>query len=70
MIASIDDPYSLERLKSPRMNVAVSVMVDHLYDRTMCRCVCLLVNRVQFLREQSYQAHHQAIEYREPACAS
>lgn len=28
-----DDPYSLEQLKSPRMNVAVvRPLIDHLYD--------------------------------------
>ena len=59
----IDDPYSLDQLKSPRMNVAVvRPLVDHLYDPTDVSIVyCLLVNRVQFLREQSYQAHHQTV---------
>ena len=63
VIASIDDPYSLEQLKSPRMNVAVvRPLVDHLYDPDDVSVVyCLLVNRVQFLREQSYQAHHQTV---------
>ncbi|TKA64278.1 hypothetical protein B0A49_06591, partial [Cryomyces minteri] len=33
IIASIDDPYSLEQLKSPRMNVAVvRPLVEHLYN--------------------------------------
>ncbi|KAK0308844.1 hypothetical protein LTR01_004723 [Friedmanniomyces endolithicus] len=63
IIASIDDPYSLEQLKSPRMNVAViRPLVEHLYDPDDVSIVyCLLVNRVQFLREQSYQAHHQTV---------
>ncbi|KAK3066618.1 hypothetical protein LTR53_016964 [Teratosphaeriaceae sp. CCFEE 6253] len=63
IIASIDDPYSLEQLKSPRMNQAVlRPLVDHLYDPDDVSIVyCLLVNRVQFLREQSYQAHHQTV---------
>lgn len=54
----LDDPYSTEQLKSPRMNVAiVRPLVEHLYDQDDVSIVfCLLVNRVQFLREQSYQA--------------
>jgi hypothetical protein len=45
------------------MNVAVvRPLVDHLYDADDVSVVfCLLVNRVQFLREQSYQAHHQTV---------
>nr|POE96930.1 calcium channel yvc1 [Quercus suber] len=63
ILATIDDPYSLEQLKSPRMNVnVVRPLVDHLYDPDDVSIVyCLLVNRVQFLREQSYQAHHQTV---------
>lgn len=59
----VDDPYSLEQLKSPRMNVAViRPLVEHLYDPDDVSIVyCLLVNRIQFLREQSYQAHHQTV---------
>ncbi|WPH04365.1 Hypothetical protein R9X50_00725500 [Acrodontium crateriforme] len=63
IIAGIDDPYSIEQLKSPRINVSViRPLVDHLYDPDDVSVVyCLLVNRVQFLREQSYQAHHQTV---------
>lgn len=45
------------------MNVAVvRPLVDHLYDPDDVSIVyCLLVNRVQFLREQAYQAHHQTV---------
>lgn len=45
------------------MNVAVvRPLVDHLYDPDDVSVVyCLLVNRIQFLREQSYQAHHQSV---------
>lgn len=59
----VDDPYSVDQLKSPRLNNAVvRPMVDHLYDPEDVSIVyCLLVNRVQFLREQSYQAHHQTV---------
>ncbi|KAL1303277.1 hypothetical protein AAFC00_006685 [Neodothiora populina] len=63
VIASIDDPYSLEQLKGPRMNVAVvRPLLDHLYDPEDVSVVyCLLVNRVQFMREQAFQAHHQTV---------
>lgn len=63
VIASIDDPYSLDQLKSPRMNGAiVRPLVDHLYDPDDVSIVyCLLVNRCQFLRNQSYLAHHQTV---------
>lgn len=45
------------------MNHAViRPLVDHMYDPDDVSIVyCLLVNRVQFLREQSYQAHHQTV---------
>lgn len=45
------------------MNAAVvRPLVDHLYDPDDVSIVyCLLVNRVQFFREQSYQAHHQTV---------
>ncbi|OTA38593.1 hypothetical protein BTJ68_01379 [Hortaea werneckii EXF-2000] len=61
--ASIDDPYSNEQLRSPRMNAAViRPLVDHIYDPDDVSIIyCLLVNRIQFLREQSYQAHHQTV---------
>ena len=61
--ASIDDPYSYDQLKSPRMNVAVvRPLVDHIYDPDDVSIVfCLLVNRSQFLREQTYRSHHQSV---------
>ena len=45
------------------MNISViRPLVDHLYDPDDVSVVyCLLVNRMQFLREQSYQAHHQSV---------
>lgn len=45
------------------MNISViRPLVDHLYDPDDVSVVyCLLVNRMQFLREQSYQAHHQTV---------
>lgn len=45
------------------MNISViRPLVDHLYDPDDVSVVyCLLVNRMQFMREQSYQAHHQTV---------
>ncbi|KAL8756972.1 MAG: hypothetical protein Q9199_002562 [Rusavskia elegans] len=63
VIDHIDDPYSLEQLRAPRMNILmVRPMVDRLYALNDISIVyCLLVNRVQFLREQTYHAHHQTV---------
>ncbi|KAL8858657.1 MAG: hypothetical protein Q9198_010673, partial [Flavoplaca austrocitrina] len=63
VIDHIDDPYSLEQLRSPRMNaLMVRPMVDRLYALNDISIVySLLVNRVQFLREQTYHAHHQTV---------
>ncbi|KAL8675532.1 MAG: hypothetical protein Q9168_000044 [Polycauliona sp. 1 TL-2023] len=63
VIDHIDDPYSLEQLRAPRMNaLMVRPMVDRLYALHDISIVyCLLVNRVQFLREQTYHAHHQTV---------
>ncbi|OCK86148.1 hypothetical protein K432DRAFT_316847 [Lepidopterella palustris CBS 459.81] len=63
VLASIDDPYTMDQLKEPRMNILiVKPLVDRLYDPDDVSIIyCLLVNRVQFLREQSFQAHHQTV---------
>lgn len=59
VITSIDDPYSLEQLRAPRINVAiVRPLVNRLWDREDISIVyCLLVNKLQFLREQAFEAH-------------
>ena len=59
VIASIDDPYSLEQLRAPRINVAiVRPLVKKLCDRQDDSLIyCLLVNKLQFLREQAFEAH-------------
>jgi len=48
---------------SPRVNVTiVRPLVEHLYDADDASVVyCLLINRSQFLREQTYQAYQQSI---------
>ncbi|EOD45061.1 putative nonselective cation channel protein [Neofusicoccum parvum UCRNP2] len=60
ILASIDDPYTPSALKDPRMNaLIVRPLVERLYSPKDCSVVyCLLVNRVQFLHEQNYHAHH------------
>ncbi len=59
VIVSIEDPYSQEQLRAPRINVAVvRPLVNRLWDHEDISIVyCLLVNRLQFLREQAFQAH-------------
>ncbi|KAF1977044.1 hypothetical protein BU23DRAFT_527334 [Bimuria novae-zelandiae CBS 107.79] len=63
VLASIEDPYNMEQLKEPRMNVLiVKPLVDRLYDADDISIVyCLFVNRMQFLREQQFQHHHQTV---------
>ena len=50
----MDDPYTLDQLKAPRLNnLVVKPLVDKLYNPDDLSVVyCLLANRVQFLRHQ------------------
>ena len=63
-MAVIEDPYTVDQLREPRMNVLiVKPLVDRLYDEDDISIVyCLLVNRMQFLREQQFQQHHQTVD--------
>ena len=63
IITSIDDPYSVEQLKAPRINIAIiRPLVDKYYDlKDISIIYCLLVNKVQFTREHSIQPHHQSL---------
>ncbi|KAH6683606.1 hypothetical protein F5X68DRAFT_171819 [Plectosphaerella plurivora] len=65
VIASIDDPYTLQELRAPRMNMlVVRPLVDKLHnngDGDIWAVYCLLVNRVQFLRSQHSQSMHQTV---------
>ena len=63
IINSIDDPYSLEQLKGPRMNISVvRPLVDSYYNlQDVSIIYCLLTNRTQFIREQSFATHHQTV---------
>ncbi|KAH3947759.1 hypothetical protein HBI24_206050 [Parastagonospora nodorum] len=64
VLAVIEDPYTIEQLREPRMNVLiVKPLVDRLYNEDDISIVyCLLVNRMQFLREQQFQQHHQTVD--------
>jgi hypothetical protein len=64
VLAVIEDPYTTEQLREPRMNVLiVKPLVDRLYNEDDISIVyCLLVNRMQFLREQHFQQHHQTVD--------
>ncbi|EDU49334.1 nonselective cation channel [Pyrenophora tritici-repentis] len=64
VLAVIEDPYTVDQLREPRMNVLiVKPLVDRLYDDEDISIVyCLLVNRMQFLREQQFQQHHQTVD--------
>ena len=59
VINSIDDPYSIEQLRAPRINVAiVRPLVNRLWNgKDVSIIYCLLVNKLQFLREQAFEAH-------------
>ncbi|KAI9745207.1 MAG: hypothetical protein M1818_001485 [Claussenomyces sp. TS43310] len=63
IIEAIDDPYSIEQLKDPRMNVAVvRPLVDKLFKLQDVSIVyCLLVNRTQFLQEHTTAPHAQSV---------
>ncbi|ETS85464.1 hypothetical protein PFICI_03489 [Pestalotiopsis fici W106-1] len=58
IIATLEDPYTLNELRGPRLNVIiVRPLVNRLYDPDDPSVVyCLLANRIQFLREQSSSA--------------
>lgn len=57
--ASLDDPYSLEQLRAPRITASVvRPLMNRLWAiRDASLVYCLLVNKVQFLREQSFKGH-------------
>ena len=59
VINSIDDPYSIDQLRAPRINVAiVRPLVNRLWDEKDVSIIyCLFVNKLQFLREQAFEAH-------------
>lgn len=63
IIDSIDDPYSIDQLKAPRMNITIiRPLVDEYYaSQDLSIIYCLLVNRAQFIREHAFVTHHQTV---------
>ncbi|WYZ43354.1 hypothetical protein EsH8_VI_001053 [Colletotrichum jinshuiense] len=59
IMASIDDPYSLDQLSDPRMNVLiVRPLVERLFHpKDITIVYCLLANRLYFLRQQATSVH-------------
>ncbi|RSL51152.1 hypothetical protein CEP54_011553 [Fusarium duplospermum] len=69
-LASIDDSYTLESFRAPKLNaLLVRPLVDRLHDPEDISIVyCLLANRVHFLREQSDLAHQSVNAARATLC--
>lgn len=63
IISNIADPYTLEQLRAPRLNTSVvRPLMQQFYDMHDISIVyALLVNRLQFLRDQSYQVHYLSV---------
>lgn len=59
VIDSLEDPYSLDQLRAPRINASVvRPLANRLFDlNDISVAYCLLVNKLQFLREQTFTAH-------------
>ena len=70
VIASLDDPYSLDQLRAPRINVSVvRPLLNRIWAfKDVSIVYCLLVNKLQFLREQGFQAHHTINNTRAQLC--
>jgi len=65
IISVVEDYLSLEQLRDVRLNVSViRPLVDKLYEQDDISIVyCLLVNRAQFLSEQSHLSNRQNVNY-------
>lgn len=59
VVDSLEDPYSLDQLRAPRINASVvRPLANRLFDlNDVSVPYCLLVNKLQFLREQTFTAH-------------
>ncbi|KAH8677141.1 hypothetical protein BGZ61DRAFT_457673 [Ilyonectria robusta] len=70
VLASIDDPYTLEHFRDPKMNaLVVRPLVDRLYNPDDISVVyCLMANRVSFLRDQSKTVHQSVNVARATLC--
>lgn len=65
VVSIVEDYMSLEQLRDVRINISViRPLVDKLYDLDDISIVyCLLVNRTQFLHEQSHLHNRQNVNY-------
>ena len=70
VIDSLEDPYSLDQLRAPRINASVvRPLANRLFDLNDVSVVyCLLVNKLQFLREQTFVAHQTITTTRAALC--
>ncbi|KAJ4140074.1 hypothetical protein NW768_001427 [Fusarium equiseti] len=70
VLASIDDPYTMEHFRDPKMNaLVVRPLVERLYNPDDISVVyCLLANRVSFLRDQSTEVHQSVNQARAILC--
>ncbi|KAI8683053.1 hypothetical protein NCS56_00429100 [Fusarium sp. Ph1] len=70
VLASIDDPYTMEHFRDPKMNaLVVRPLVERLYNPDDISVVyCLLANRVSFLRDQSNTVHQSVNQARAILC--
>ncbi|KAF0640231.1 hypothetical protein FPSE5266_20211 [Fusarium pseudograminearum] len=70
VLASIDDPYTMEHFRDPKMNaLVVRPLVERLYNPDDISVVyCLLANRVSFLRDQSAEVHQSVNQARAILC--
>lgn len=70
VIDSLEDPYSLDQLRAPRINASVvRPLANRLFDlNDVSVPYCLLVNKLQFLREQTFTAHQTITATRAMMC--
>lgn len=63
IILIVEDPYSLDQLRSPRFNIQIiRPLVNQFYKLNDISIVySLMVNKMQFERDQKYRAHHQTV---------
>ena len=70
VIDSLEDPYSLDQLRAPRINASVvRPLANRFFDlNDVSIPYCLLVNKLQFLREQTFTAHQTITATRAMMC--
>lgn len=63
ILDAINDPYSYDQLRAPRLNNAiVRPLIDKYYaEQDLSIVFCLLVNRLNFLKDISYRSHFASV---------